>query len=225
MKRISLSAAGKRGETKRVKNIIHLLHREYPRSSTALRYNDPFRLLVAVILSAQCTDRKVNEIAPALFRKYGGSAGFARAKRRILEREIRQSGFYRNKAKHIVAASRKIEDEFGGNVPRTMDELLSLPGVARKTANIILSSAFGKAEGIAVDTHVRRLAQRLGLSESKDPAKIERDLMNKVPRKDWLDFNYLLVDHGRKICAARRPACSRCILRGLCPSAGAKSSI
>lgn len=204
---------------KRIKKIIRILRRAYPRSRTALEYQTPLQLLVATILSAQSTDEQINKITPALFGKYPAAAAFARADRAELEQEIRSSGFFRNKAKSILGATQKIVSDFGGEVPSRMDDLVTLPGVARKTANIVLSSAFGIAEGIAVDTHVKRLAGRIGLSRQTVPEKIERDLMKIVPKRDWLDFNYLLVEHGRKICRARTPLCPQCPLRRLCPSA------
>lgn len=203
----------------RVKNIIRILHKRYPRSRTALGHDNPFRLLVATILSAQCTDERVNKITPSLFKKYKTIADFAKARQSILEQDIRSTGFYKNKAKNIIATSKKLVEEFNGRVPDTMDELVTLPGVARKTANIVLSSSFRKAEGIAVDTHVKRLSERLGLSKEKNPEKIEKDLMGIVPRKDWIDFNYLLVDHGRAACIARKPLCPDCAIKKLCPAA------
>ncbi len=206
-------------ERRRVTDIIRLLRAHYPASRTALEYRSPFEILVATILAAQCTDERVNKVTPALFARYPGPGEFARADRSELEAMIRPTGFFRNKAKSILGASKMIVEEFGGSVPDTMAELVTLPGVARKTANIVLSSGFGKAEGIAVDTHARRLSQRLGLSREKDPDKIERDLLAIVPKKDWLDFNYLLVDHGRAVCQARKPRCPECFLRRLCPSA------
>ncbi|RLE01350.1 MAG: endonuclease III [Candidatus Aminicenantes bacterium] len=203
----------------RVKKIIKLLREHYPHSRTALHYETPFQLLVATILAAQCTDEKVNQITPLLFKKYPTIADLARASQAEVEAIIRPTGFFRNKARNIIAAARSIMEEFGGEVPDRIEELIKLPGVARKTANIVLSSAFRRAEGIAVDTHVRRLAHRLGLSSAKDPNKIEQDLMAIVPREDWLDFNYLLVDHGRAVCQARHPLCNECFLRSLCPAA------
>ncbi len=202
----------------RVREIIRVLRREYPRSRTALRFETPLQILVATILSAQCTDEKVNEITPSLFRKYPKVQDFARADQTVLEEEIRPTGFFRNKAKSIIGTSQKIVADFNGQVPDTMKDLITLPGVARKTANIVLSSGYKKAEGIAVDTHVKRLSQRLGLSREKNPDKIEQDLLNVVPRKDWLDFNYMLVNHGRRVCQARKPQCPSCQLRPLCPS-------
>ena len=205
----------------RVGKIVRLLRRHYPQARTALEFRSPFQILVATILAAQCTDARVNTITPGLFRKYPTAGDLARADREELEREIRPAGFFRNKAKSLLGASRRIADEYGGVVPDTMGELLTLPGVARKTANIVLSAGFGKAEGIAVDTHARRLSGRLGLTRHDDPVKIERDLLALVPRKDWLDFNFLLVEHGRALCPARKPRCAECFLSDLCPSAAA----
>lgn len=202
-----------------INKIIDILRRNYPDSRTALGHKNPFELLVATILSAQCTDERVNKVTARLFKKYKGPADFVRAERGELEKDIHSAGFYRNKAKNIMAASQKIMKDFGGKVPDNMAELITLPGVARKTANIVLSSSFRKAEGIAVDTHVRRLSERLALSQARTPEKIEEDLMRLVPKKDWLDFNYLLVNHGRKICQARKPFCPQCPLKNLCPSA------
>ena len=202
----------------RIGKIIDILKKTYPHSRTALRFKTPLQILVATILSAQCTDEKVNQITPSLFRKYGSAIDFFRARREELEGEIRPTGFFRNKAKNIINASKKMVEDFGGNVPDSMKQLITLPGVARKTANIVLSSAFGKAEGIAVDTHVKRLAGRLGLSKEKDPDKIEKDLMSIVPKKNWLDFNYMLVNHGRAVCQARKPCCPSCKINHLCPS-------
>jgi endonuclease-3 len=203
----------------RIGKIIRILRREYPRSRTALEFQTPLQILVATILAAQCTDERVNKVTPALFRKYPTAAAFAQADREELESEIRSTGFFRNKTKSIIGAARKIVGDFGGEVPANMADLITLPGVARKTANIVLSSGYGIAEGIAVDTHVKRLSFRLGLSRQQDPEKIELDLMKLVPGKDWLDFNYMLVNHGRKTCQARKPRCPECPLRKLCPSA------
>jgi len=205
---------------KNIEKIVSLLKKKYPELQTALFYKTPLQLLVATILSAQCTDKKVNEVTKTLFKKYTSADDFAAARQVDVEQEIRQTGFFRNKAKNIIAAAQKIRNDFGGNVPDSMDKLISLPGVARKTANIVLSSAYKKAEGIAVDTHVKRLSQRLGLSTQKNPDKIERDLMALVPKKYWLDFNYLLVNHGRDTCDAKKPLCSSCTLSSICPSAG-----
>jgi len=204
---------------KRIKEIIFILSEAYPSSRTALKHENPLQILVATILAAQCTDEKVNQITPSLFQKYPTPADFASADQAELEEEIRPTGFFRNKTKSIINASKKIVEDFESVVPDNMEDLISLPGVARKTANIVLSSAFRKAEGIAVDTHVRRLSQRLGLSKEKDPDKIEKDLMIIVPKEDWLDFNYMFVNHGRKICQARKPLCPQCVVKHLCPSA------
>ena len=203
----------------RLRKIISVLRRRYPHSRTALEYRNPLQILVATILAAQCTDERVNTITPGLFKKYPAAQDFAAADPRELEAEVRSTGFFRNKAKNIIGAARTIVRDFGGEVPSTMAELLTLPGVARKTANIVLSAGFGRAEGIAVDTHVRRLSGRLGLSRENEPEKIERDLLVVVPKKDWLDFNFMLVSHGRAVCQARQPRCPECPLKTLCPSA------
>ncbi len=203
----------------RIGEIIELLRKAYPRSRTALKFESPLQILIATILSAQCTDEKVNQITPALFRKYPIALSFAQADPGTLEKEIRSTGFFRNKTKSIIKASKKIVSDFGGKVPDSMESLITLPGVARKTANIVLSSGYKKAEGIAVDTHVKRLSHRLGMSKENNPDKIEQDLLVLVPKKDWIDFNYMLVNHGRKICQARKPNCPECVLKQLCPSA------
>ncbi len=203
----------------RAREIIRRLEKEYPGRGTALDYSNPLELLVATILSAQSTDRQINKITPALFKKYPTARDYAAADPEELEGEIRSSGFYRNKAKNIRAAAKKIVEEFGGGVPRTMEELLTLPGVARKTANIVLNDGFGVVAGIAVDTHVKRLAGRLGWSEETNPDRIERDLMALIPEKDWGRVNYLLISHGRAVCRARKPLCEECVLAPICPSA------
>lgn len=208
-----------RSAKQRIGEIIAALYKAYPRSRTALRFESPLQILVATILSAQCTDERVNQVTPSLFRKYRTPRDFASVDQKILEGEIRSTGFFRNKAKSIIGASKKIVEDFDGAVPDNMEDLLTLPGVARKTANIVLSSAFKKAEGIAVDTHVKRLSQRLGLSKENVPDKIEQDLMAIVPKKDWIDFNYMLVLHGRAVCPSRKPRCPECQLKHLCPSA------
>jgi endonuclease-3 len=204
---------------RRIRPVIRLLRRHYPQVRTSLEFADPLQILVATILAAQCTDERVNTITPGLFRKYPDAAALARADPAELEAIIRPTGFFRNKAKAIIGAARKIVEDYGGAVPDAMAGLLTLPGVARKTANIVLSAGYGKAEGIAVDTHAGRLSRRLGLSREEDPVKVERDLMALVPRQDWLDFNFLLVEHGRAVCQARKPNCPGCFLKGLCPSA------
>ena len=203
----------------RIPDIIKILRKHYPATCTALHFESPLQILVATILSAQCTDVRVNMITPGLFKKYPSAQAFARARQEELEQEIRSTGFFRNKAKSIIGAAQMICADFGGKVPDIMEDLIKLPGVARKTANIVLSSGYKKAEGIAVDTHVKRLSERLRLSRQTDPEKIEKDLMAIVPKKDWLDFNYLLVNHGRAICIARKPKCPECPVQKLCPAA------
>ncbi len=180
---------------KRIPEIIRILYREYPESRTALNFQAPLQILVATILSAQCTDARVNLVTPALFKKYPSASDFARANPEELQEEIRSTGFFRNKSKNIILAARKIVEDFDGKVPDSMEKLITLPGVARKTANIVLSSGYGRAEGIAVDTHVKRLSQRLGLSRENNPDKIELDLLDLVPKKDWMDFNYVFFQN------------------------------
>ncbi len=203
----------------RIQRIMELLEKEHPDARIALRYSNPLELLVATMLSAQCTDRTVNEVTSRLFKKYQSAEDYARVNIRTLEREIRSTGFYHNKAKNLKKTAQVLMKSFGGHVPKRMDELLTLPGVARKTANIVLSNAFRVIEGIAVDTHVRRLSQRLGLSMNSNPDKIERDLMELIPRDQWSKFTDLLIFHGRRICAAKKPLCEKCVLSKLCPSA------
>lgn len=205
-------------KTRRLK-IIEMLETEYQDAETSLKYNNPLELLVATILSAQCTDSRVNIVTKSLFKKYRNAEDYAKADLKKLEEDIRSTGFYRNKARNIKKSCQILIEKFNSQVPKTMEELLGLPGVARKTANIVLSNAYGIIEGIAVDTHVRRLAKRLGFSEHTNPNKIEKDLMNIVPRDKWMRFTDLLIFHGRKICAARKPKCGICILNKLCPSA------
>jgi endonuclease-3 len=203
----------------RVMKIIDLLEKEYPEAKTALDYRNPLEILVATILSAQCTDKRVNIVTKSLFKKYRTAEDYANADLRELEEAVRSTGFYRNKAKNIKNACQMLVEKFGSQVPRTMSELLELPGVARKTANIVLSNAYGVIEGVAVDTHVRRLSQRLGLTENTDPNKIEADLMLIVPKTHWERITDLLIFHGRNVCVARKPKCSTCVLNQICPSA------
>ncbi len=203
----------------RALKVIELLEKEHPDAKIALRYSNPLELLVATILSAQATDEQINKITPKLFQKYKTAEEFANADLLELEQEIRSSGFYRNKARNIKNCCKMLVEKYNSKVPRTMDELLELPGVARKTANIVLSNAFGVVAGVAVDTHVRRLAQRLGLTETDDPAKIEVDLMQLVPKDKWARITDLLIFHGRRICIARKPKCDVCVLNKICPSA------
>ncbi len=203
----------------RVAQIIALLRTTYPDAECALVYRNAWELLVSTILSAQCTDKRVNIVTPALFARFPTVEAFAAASREDLETAIRSTGFFRNKAKNIQGAAHVMLEKFGGAVPKTMAELLELPGVARKTANVVLGVAFQVADGIVVDTHVSRLSQRLKLTREKDPTKIERDLMQVVPQADWIDIGHLLIHHGRSLCTARKPACSECPLQDLCPSA------
>jgi endonuclease-3 len=205
--------------SERIGEIIRLLHLEYPDACCELIHENPLELLVATILSAQCTDVRVNKVTPALFAKYPTAVDFAAADRAELEDAVRSTGFYRNKAKNIQEASRRIVLEYGGEVPDNMADLLSLAGVARKTANVVLGTAYGIADGIVVDTHVKRLSNLLGLTSNKDPKKIEKDLTALVPQSEWIDFSHLLIFHGRRVCSARKPACADCILSYLCPSA------
>ena len=193
---------------KRARDIVHLLRRTYPHARTELNHRNPLELLIATILSAQCTDKKVNEVTGPLFKKYPDVTAFARADQKTLEKEIRPTGFYRTKAAHIIATAHIILDTYGGSVPNRMQDLVTLPGVARKTANIVLAGAFNIAVGIAVDTHVKRLAGRMGLTAHTVPDKIEHDLMLLLPRSFWLDTNFVLVNHGRATCTARKPRCA-----------------
>ncbi len=202
---------------KRARAIILLLRRTFPNAHTELKHRNPLELLIATILSAQCTDKKVNEVTGPLFKKYTDVTDFAQANQSILEQEIRSTGFYRNKAAHIIATANIIRDAYEGNVPNRMQDLISLPGVARKTANIVLAGAFHITVGIAVDTHVKRLAGRMGLSTNTIPDKIEQDLMALLPKSFWLETNFVFVNHGRATCMARKPRCSLCGVRHLCP--------
>jgi endonuclease-3 len=202
----------------RALKVLRRLEKTYPDTKTALDHTSAFELLVATVLSAQSTDKKINEITPALFAKYRGPADFLASKPGELERDIKQSGFFNQKAKSIRGLSRVLLDEFGGEVPRTMEELLRLPGVARKTANVVLANAFGINVGIAVDTHVHRLSWRLAFSDGPDPVKVERDLMELFPPAKWFKVTHLLIDHGRAVCFARNPRCEDCVVNDLCPS-------
>ena len=205
-------------EKKRVLEIISLLRKEYPDAKCSLNHSNPLELLLATILSAQCTDERVNIVTADLFRKYRRPEDYVNVPRLELEADIRPTGFFRNKAKSLQGACQMIIEKYGGRVPNKVDELLSLPGVARKTANVVLGNAFGIASGVVVDTHVSRLSQRLGITENKQPEKIERDLIEVVPKKDWIDFSHLLIYHGRRVCKARAPQCGDCVVEKLCPS-------
>lgn len=203
----------------RTLKIIELLEKEHRDAKIALNHTNPLELLIATILSAQCTDERVNTVTKTLFKKYRSVEDYAGADLKKLEQAIRSTGFYRNKARNIKKCCQMILDKFGSQVPRTMEEILELPGVARKTANIVLSNAYGVVEGIAVDTHVRRLSRRLGLTANDNPDKIEQDLMKLVPKSKWMRFTESLIFHGRKTCTAKRPKCETCVVNKLCPSA------
>ncbi len=207
------------GSPEQVTAIIGELRRLYPDAKTSLNFSNPLELLVATQLSAQSTDELVNMVTVDLFKKYRSVEDYATVSQEELEKDIRSTGFYHNKAKNIRAAAQRIITNYGGEVPRTMEDLVTLPGVARKTANVVLGNAFGIVEGIAVDTHVGRLARRLGWTTNEDPVKVEQDLMRIIPRKDWLSLSHMLIYHGRAICTARRPRCAQCALVHLCPSA------
>jgi endonuclease-3 len=202
----------------RVTQLVEVWPEVYPDAHCELDFENPLELLIATILSAQCTDKRVNMVTPALFKKYRTAADYAKAPQLELERAIRSTGFFRNKAKSIRAATSTIDKKFGGKVPDSMEELRELPGVGRKTANVVLGNAFGKNEGIVVDTHVARLSQRLGLTKQKDAEKIERDLIKLVPRKHWTNWSHWLIWHGRRRCHARKPDCGHCEVFRLCPS-------
>lgn len=203
---------------KRTAEIIKRLKKTYPDAHCALNHTNPFELTIATILSAQCTDRQVNIVTADLFRKYRQPQDYLEVAQEELEHDIRSIGFFRSKAKNIQAASRTLLDNFNGRVPETMDELLTLGGVGRKTANVVLGNAFGIASGVVVDTHVSRLSQRLGLTKEKTPEKIEKDLEKLVPKEHWVMFPHWLIFHGRQICIARKPKCTECVLADICPS-------
>jgi endonuclease-3 len=203
----------------RANDIVVRLKQMYPKAKCALDFTNAFELLIATILSAQSTDVRVNIVTKSLFRKYPDAKSFAEASQVEMERDVKQTGFFRNKAKAVIAASKAIVDKHNGEVPRTMDELTALPGVGRKTANVVLSNAFKIAVGIVVDTHVTRVSARLGLTASDDAVKIEQDLMALIPPKEWTNFSHRIIAHGRTICIARKPKCAQCALNELCPSA------
>lgn len=205
-------------KTRAVKT-IRLLEKEHSDAEIALTFKNPLELLISTILSAQCTDKRVNIVTKTLFKKYKTLEDYAKADIKELEQDIKSTGFYHNKARHIKKCCQMLIEKFDSQVPRTMEELLELPGVARKTANIVLSNVFGIVEGIAVDTHVRRLSERLGLTQNKNQDKIEQDLMKIVPKEMWMRFSDLLIFHGRRICMAKKPKCGECVLNKICPSA------
>jgi len=209
----------------RTRTIIRRLKRAYPGAKCSLNHSNPFELLIATILSAQCTDERVNIVTADLFRKYTKPEDYLKVSPRELEKDIQSTGFFRNKTKSIQGASKLLSEEYGSQVPHTMDELLELPGVARKTANVVLGNAFGIKAGVVVDTHVTRLSHRLNLTQQKTAEKIEQDLIPIVPKKDWVIFPHLMIYHGRKICEARNPLCAECTIEKQCPSSSLKTGV
>jgi len=211
-------AVGGGSNPKRVAAILAKLDEAYPAATCELKHANPFQLLISTILSAQCTDVRVNEVTETLYKKYRGPEDFAYANPAELQQEIRPTGFFRNKTKSVMGASKGILEKFGGKVPQTMDEILTLPGVARKTANVVLGTGFGIAAGVVVDTHVMRLSRRLDLTKHEDPKKIEQDLMRAIPQEKWIQFSHQLIWHGRRVCIARKPKCAECNLESICYS-------
>lgn len=205
------------GASEQASRVLEALKERYPEATTQLIYRDPWELLVAVELAAQCADARVNEVTPEFFSRWPGPCELAGAERPDVEQVIRSIGLFRNKAKNLIAAATMVCDEFGGVLPQTMAELIRLPGVARKTANVVLFAGFGKNEGMAVDTHVKRISYRLGLTDNVDPVRIERDLTEILPRQEWGDFNHRMVWFGRDVCRARKPDCKNCEMAGFCP--------
>jgi endonuclease III len=217
-KTAKLARAGRGTDPKRVAAILAKLDKAYPVATCELKHENAFQLLISTILSAQCTDVRVNQVTQTLYKKYPNAEAFAHANPSELEQEIRPTGFFRNKTKSIMGASQGIIENFGGQVPRTMEEILTLPGVARKTANVVLGTAYGIASGVVVDTHVIRLSRRLDLTKHEDPKKIEEDLMKVIPKEKWIQFSHQLIWHGRRVCVARKPRCIDCNLESLCYS-------
>ena len=215
MKRPEIYLEPKQREAK----IIELLEKQFPNAKTALNYSNPLEILVATMLSAQTTDERVNLVTQKLFKKYRTPEDYANVDIKELEQDIRSTGFYHNKARNLKKCCQLLIEKYGSKVPKTMEEMLELPGVARKTANIVLYNAYGTISGIAVDTHVRRVSQRLGLTEHNDPGKIEQDLMQTTPKDKWMKLTDLLIFHGRQVCIARKPKCETCVLNKICPSA------
>ncbi len=203
-----------------VREVLKRLHEAYPVAECALKYRTPEQLLIATILSAQTTDERVNQVTAELFRRYPTPAAIAKLPLSVLEKEIQSTGFFRSKAKNIKACCQQLVEHYGGKVPRDLEKLVQLPGVGRKTANVVLGTAFGIASGIVVDTHVGRIVRRLGLTTEKDPVKIERDLMELIPREEWIMFSHRLIHHGRQVCKSRKPDCDRCVLNDICPKIG-----
>ena len=202
--------------------VARRLAKDYPEAVCALNFSNPLELLIATMLSAQCTDVRVNIVTAELFKRFRTAADYAAARTKDLEKAIQSTGFFRNKAKNIQACCRKLADDFGGEVPQDLESLVALPGVGRKTANVVLGTAFGIASGVVVDTHVTRISRRLGMTKRDDAVKIERDLMEQLPKRDWIEFSHRLIHHGRRICQARKPKCPECVLFDICPKFGVK---
>jgi endonuclease-3 len=203
--------------------VVRRLNRAYPDAECALQFDSPLELLIATILSAQCTDSRVNLVTRDLFRKYRSASDYAKARSSRLEKDIQSTGFYRNKAKAIRAVCRTLAEEHEGRVPEDMDVLVELPGIGRKTANVVLGTAYGIASGVVVDTHVLRISRRLGLTSEKAPEKIESDLMALIPKREWIDFGHRMIHHGRNVCSARKPKCDQCPMESICPRIGVNS--
>ena len=220
---VVLPVAASADAKRQAARVVKALRREYADAACALNFRTPLELFIATVLSAQCTDERVNKVTKDLFRKYRTAADYARAPLEELERDIQSTGFFRNKAKSIVECCKAFEERFGGQVPQDLDALVELPGVGRKTANVVLGTAFGLATGVVVDTHVTRLSRRLGLTTQKDPVKIEQDLMQLIAKSEWVAFSHRMIHHGRRICAARKPRCEECPMRSFCPRIGVES--
>jgi len=216
----ALDMAVRAEEKRRTAKIVRLLSKHYPEATCSLNFQTPLELLVATILSAQCTDERVNQVTQTLFRKYPTAAHYARAPLAQLERDIQSTGFFRNKAKNIQSCCRTLLEQYKGELPKEIEKLVELSGVGRKTANVVLGTAFGIASGVVVDTHVARISRRLGLTKEKNPEKIERDWMERLPSKEWIAFSHRMIHHGRQCCMARNPKCGGCPLRELCPRIG-----
>jgi endonuclease III len=218
-RRRNIPSSARRPALERIGPILDILDEAYPVAECALHHRSPLELLVATILSAQCTDERVNQVTRELFRKYRSAGDYANADPAVLEQEIRPTGFFRNKTKSLIGMGKALTERFGGKVPRTMEELLTVPGAARKTSNVVLGTAYGIPSGVVVDTHVGRISQRLGLTRHEDPVRIEADLMKLLPKERWIRFSHQVIHHGRQICTARSPDCPHCPLNELCPSA------
>jgi len=210
--------------TQRIRQVLEVLEKEFPDASCSLNFTNPLELLVATILSAQCTDERVNQVTKDLFKKYRTARDYATVPLNELEKDIQSTGFYRNKARNIRECCRILDEKYGGKVPPSMDDLVTLPGVGRKTANVVLGTAYGIPSGVVVDTHVARISQRLGLTTEKDPEKIEQDLMRLVPQDQWIPFSHRMIKHGRKYCTAKKPRCSECPMNSFCPKIGVEEN-